>query len=118
MVLNRFIGEPFFRLSGFVLLDMVRLDFPNEHFPEERNEGAPECVSLDPLLGEPVVWYYVLFEPPPGEFLERNALPGRGTVDCLPPRPTLAQKQFIGTRALSCVLRASSPVSSLIELEV
>src|SRR5216683_6000298 len=113
MVLNRFIGEPFFRLSGFVLLDMVRLDFPNGHFPEERNKGALECVSLDPLLGEPVVWYYVLFEPPPGEFLKRNALPGRGAVYRLSSCQPLKQKQFIGSRALPCVFRASFPVSFL-----
>ena len=118
MVLNRLISEPLFHLSGFVLLDVVRLDFPNRHFPEERNKGALECVSLDPLLGEPVVWYYVLVEPSPGEFLERNALPGRGTVYRLSSCQPLKQKQFIGTRALSCVFRASPPISLAVELEV
>src|SRR5882724_11850967 len=101
MVLDRLISESVFHLASLVLLNVVRLDFLNRHFPEERNQGALERVSLDPLLGELVVWYYVLFEPLPGKFLETNVMPGRGAVYRLSSRQSLAQKQFIGSRALS-----------------
>jgi len=118
MILDRLISQPVFHFAGFVLLNVVRIDFSNRHLSEKRNEGALERVSLDPLLGEPVVWYYVLFEPLPGKFLETNVMPGRGAVYRLSSRQSLAQKQFIGSRALSCVFRTSSPVSFLIESEV
>src|ERR1700688_1742661 len=107
MILDRLISEPVFHFVSFVLLNVVRLDFFNRHFPKERNEGALQRVSLDPLLGELVVRYYILFEPLPGKFPERDISSGRGTIYRLPSRHPLAQKQFIDSRALPCVFRTS-----------
>jgi hypothetical protein len=118
MILDRLISEPRFHFVSFVLLNVVRTDFSNRYSSEERNKGTLERVSLDPLLGELVVRYYILFEPLPGKFLEGNILPGRGTIYALPSRQPLAQKQFIDPRPLPCVFRTSFPVSFLIELEV
>jgi hypothetical protein len=118
MILDRLIRKPVFHFASFVLLNVVRFYFSNQHLSEERNERALERVSLDPLLREFVVRHYILFEPPPGKFLERNILPRRWTIYRLPSRQPLLQKYFMGSRALPCVFRTSFPVSFLIELEV
>jgi len=51
---------------------------------EERNERAPERVSLDSLLGEPVVRIRTR-RTTPGEVLERDILPGAAPMASLAP---------------------------------